>query len=163
LLQKKLLRVILFKLLHIVVVLQENKNTFKTEFLLIMIHSIGVDIIEITRIKRAAQRWGDHFLKKILTPSEYDYCVNPSLLIHSVAARFAAKEAFYKSLPESFQKKGVGWQDVQVYNDEIGKPHFSFSDSLNILEKNYRIHLSVSHSSFSAVAVVIFETWGAAT
>jgi len=78
-----------------------------------MILGIGTDIVEIERIQRAMDKWGDHFLSRILTQKEIAYCLNKTHAAESVAARFAAKEAFYKSLPEEWQPY-TGWQDVEI-------------------------------------------------
>lgn len=124
-----------------------------------MIQAIGVDIVEIRRIKRAVQRWGDRFLNKILTPHEYEYCLNPRLKVHSIAARFAAKEALFKSLPPELQPI-VGWHDLEVVNDDSGKPRFRGLGQMSRLFADYNVQLSISHSLDSAVAMVIFETRG---
>jgi len=73
-----------------------------------MIYSVGVDIVDIARIENVIHRWGDAFLKKILTPLEYEYCHSKVGLAASVAARFAVKEAVYKALPAKVQV-GAGW------------------------------------------------------
>jgi holo-[acyl-carrier protein] synthase len=124
-----------------------------------MIQAIGVDIVEIRRIKRAVQRWGDRFLNKILTPHEYKYCLFPRLKVHSIAARFAAKEALFKSLPPELQPV-VGWHDLEIVNDASGKPHFRGLGRMSRLFADHNVQLSLSHSLDSAVAVVIFEDKG---
>jgi holo-[acyl-carrier protein] synthase len=124
-----------------------------------MIQAIGVDIVEIRRIKRAVQRWGDRFLNKILTPHEYDYCLFPRLKVHSVAARFAAKEALFKSLPSEIQPM-IGWCDMEVVNDAAGKPRFRGVGRWSHLFTDYNVHLSISHSLDSAIAIVAFEDKG---
>ena len=121
-----------------------------------MIRSVGIDIVEIGRIRSAVQRWGDRFLKKILTPHEYDYCLHPRLKVHSVAARFAAKEAFFKALPAEMQAI-VGWQDVQVVNDVCGKPDLKGQGELTRLFAESNVQISLSHSQGSAVAIVVIE------
>jgi holo-[acyl-carrier protein] synthase len=124
-----------------------------------MIQAIGVDIVEIRRIRRAVQRWGDRFLNKILTPHEYDYCLHPRLKVHSIAARFAAKEALFKSLPPELQPI-VGWHDLEVVNDASGKPRFRGLGRMSRLFTDHNVQLSISHSLDSAVAVVVFEEKG---
>ncbi len=121
-----------------------------------MIQSIGIDIVDIDRMTRVINRWGDKFLKKILTPVEYDYCKNKSGQSASVAARFAVKEALYKALPAAVQP-GVGWLDIEVMNDTFGRPHINVFNSLNRLMDDYVIHVSISHSKQSAVALIVLE------
>lgn len=121
-----------------------------------MIYSVGVDIVDIARIENVIHRWGDAFLKKILTPLEYEYCHSKVGLAASVAARFAVKEAVYKALPAKVQV-GAGWLDVQVVNELSGKPHVQFLGGLEKLLSGFNVHVSISHSRNSAVAMVLFE------
>ena len=121
-----------------------------------MIQSIGVDIVDIARIDKVIQRWDDTFLNKILTPLEYIYCRSKPGLAASVAARFAVKEAVYKALPDSIQPK-ARWLDVQIVNELSGRPQIEFKDNLAHLEDDYIVHVSISHSKNSAVAMVVFE------
>ena len=121
-----------------------------------MIHSIGVDIVDIARIEKVIHRWGDAFLKKILTPLEYEYCHSKAGVAASVAARFAVKEAIYKALPTEIQP-GIGWLDVQVVNELSGKPHVQFLGRLEKLLLGFSVQVSISHSRNSAVAMVLLE------
>ncbi len=124
-----------------------------------MIVGIGVDIVEIERIERAVHRRGDRFLDKILTEPEKTYCTRPRLKAQSVAARFAAKEALFKSLPAELQP-AVRWSDVQVINDETGKPALWLLGEAARALSGFSIHLTISHERRSAVAVVILEQQG---
>lgn len=121
-----------------------------------MIQSVGIDIVDIDRMTRVINRWGDKFLKKILTPIEYDYCRNKSGQSASVAARFAVKEALYKALPAEIQP-GIGWLDIEVMNDASGRPGINVFNSLHNLTDAYCIHVSISHSKQSAVAMIVLE------
>lgn len=121
-----------------------------------MTHSIGVDIVDIVRIEKVIHRWGDAFLKKILTPLEYQYCHSKAGLAASVAVRFAVKEAVYKALPSENQA-GIGWLDVQVVNELSGKPHVQFLGRFEKLLLGFNVHVSISHSRNSAVAMVVLE------
>ena len=127
-----------------------------------MIQSIGVDIVEIDRMTRVINRWGDKFLKKILTPVEYEYCINKSGQSASVAARFAVKEALYKALPPAIQP-GTGWLDVEVMNDKTGRPHINCLRKIENLRDQFNIHVSISHSKSSAVAMIVLEKKGDAS
>ena len=78
---------------------------------------IGIDIIETSRIRDAAARWGDTFLKRIYTEAELKrYRGRPQ----SLAARFAAKEAVIKAL--GVEGRGIGYRDIEVLADAGGKP-----------------------------------------
>ena len=124
-----------------------------------MIQSIGVDIVDIERMTKVIHRWGDKFLKKILTPAEFAYCKNKAGQAASVAARFAAKEALYKALPEDVQLN-TGWLDIEVVNDNSGRPHLNCLGKIKNLPDRFNIHVTISHSKASAVAMVLLERKG---
>jgi holo-[acyl-carrier protein] synthase len=126
-----------------------------------MIQAIGVDIVDIARMTKVIHRWGDKFLQKILTPSEYDYCSKKAGLVASVAARFAAKEALYKALPEDIQSS-TGWLDIEVVNDESGRPRLNCLGDISSIPDRFHIHLSLSHSRAAAVAMIVLERKGSA-
>ena len=113
----------------------------------------GVDIIEIERIQRAFQRWGDRFLRRIYTEDEAAYCRGrpPNL-----AGRFAAKEAAMKALGTGL--RGVGWKDIEVVRNRAGAPSVRLhgraklrAEALGVRE----LSLSFSHSRDYAVAFVV--------
>lgn len=124
-----------------------------------MIESIGVDIVDLARMTQVIHRWHDKFMKKILTPLEYDYCAAKAGRTASVAARFAAKEALYKALPDENQVV-ARWHDIEILNDKNGRPHIVCLRKLKKVAEDYHIHLSLSHSKSSAVAVVVLERKG---
>ena len=115
--------------------------------------STGVDIIEISRIARTLERYGERFLQRIYTPGELEYCRGrPSKL----ASRFAAKEATMKALGTGV--RGVGWRDIEVTRAPSGAPSIrlhgralSRAERLGVLE----ISVSMSDSQEHAVAFVV--------
>jgi holo-[acyl-carrier protein] synthase len=114
--------------------------------------AIGVDIIEIDRIKRAVSRWQDSFLKRIYTPAELNKPHNFS----SLAGRFAAKEAVMKALGTG--TRGVGWTDIEILTNWDGAPLVRLSR--RALKKSQEIGISgfdvsISHSRKYAIAFVI--------
>ncbi|QGT98738.1 Holo-[acyl-carrier protein] synthase [Candidatus Syntrophocurvum alkaliphilum] len=116
---------------------------------------IGIDIVDIQRIKEVVIRT-PRFLKRIYTEAELDYCLSKSNPYPSLAARFAAREAFRK-LDYTFQK-GVGFRDVEVKIDEFGKPYLYLSKI--VIEKCEHkkikeINISLSHSKNQAIAAVV--------
>jgi holo-[acyl-carrier protein] synthase len=123
-----------------------------------MIYGIGVDLIEIDRIKQAIERNGQRFVDRVYTKAEQEYCAQrPSFACY--AARFTAKEAFLKALGTGL-RKGMRWQDIEVYTDDLGKPHvqlYGYLQERAEQEKFERVHLSLSHSSAYAIAHVIIE------
>ena len=113
----------------------------------------GVDIIEIDRIQRVLERWGQRFLHRIYTESEIAYCRGRA---QNLAARFAAKEATMKALGTGL--RGVGWKDIEVVRDRGGAPSIRLygrallrGESLGVKE----LALSISHSREYAVAFVV--------
>ena len=110
-------------------------------------YSIGVDIAEVVRIRSAIRRWGDHFLDKHFTEGEIAYCRAKARPAESLAARFAAKEAFAKAVPDS---AGLGWHDVEVVME--GKvPAYR----LHGPAAGFEAKLSLSHTHAHAVAVAV--------
>jgi len=110
---------------------------------------IGVDIIEIERIKVACRR-RPSFIARVFTAAEKDYAFKRSSPWQHLAARFAAKEAVAKSLGRSFS-----WQEVEILGMEGGKPQVrlhgraeALAAGLNVSE----VKLSLSHSRLYAVA-----------
>lgn len=79
--------------------------------------SVGVDLAEIPRIRRALTRWGERFLRRVYTPAEVAYCRGR---VPELAARFAAKEAVSKALGTGLV--GVSWVEMEVLADRRGKP-----------------------------------------
>jgi holo-[acyl-carrier protein] synthase len=112
-----------------------------------MIHGIGVDIIELSRIERAMKR-NARFVERILTTQERAALQNmsDSRKIEHVAGRFAAKEAFVKASGI----KEASWMDIEILNDSTGKPIMT-----GPIDET--IHVSISHSQAYAVAQVIIE------
>jgi len=124
-----------------------------------MIVSIGVDIVEISRIAERVEEADSRFRQRLFTAGEIAYCENRASKVESYAARFAAKEAAMKALGTGWAE-GVGWQDIEVVNDEAGAPSLKLTG--RALERFQAIgarrsFLSLSHSKDTAIAQVIFE------
>jgi holo-[acyl-carrier protein] synthase len=106
----------------------------------------GIDIVEVSRIEQAIQRWGDHFLRYVFCEEEIQYANNHKFPFRHFAGRFAAKEAIFKALDETFLP--ISWKDIKILNHENGKPYCQ----INKTEFRYTIHLSISHSNDYAIA-----------
>jgi holo-[acyl-carrier protein] synthase len=117
------------------------------------VYSVGVDLIEIERIDNLLEKYGDKFLKRIFTEVEIDYCQKKKDK-GSYAARFAAKEAVFKVTGLGLAK-GMTWKDVEVINDERGKPGIRLYGKTADLLKNKEIHISLSHSKDASIAMVV--------
>ena len=118
-------------------------------------HSVGVDIIEITRIRQAIDRWGERFLNRIFTSTELKICrQSPERL----AGRFAGKEAVMKALGTGV--KGVDWREIEIISERSGKPlvqlHGQAQDKANSLGLS-ELAISLSDSREYAVAFVVGE------
>lgn len=121
-----------------------------------MIYGTGIDIVEIKRIKEAMQK--DGFLERFFAGSEIEYFKSRKFAAESVAANFAAKEAFSKALGTGV--RGFLLREVEILRDELGKPHIALSGAAKELTNDAGIiglYVSVSHSEEYAVAQVIAE------
>jgi holo-[acyl-carrier protein] synthase len=123
-----------------------------------MILGIGVDIAEVDRIKRSISE-GNHFKKRVFTEVEQNYCDSIKNSAESYAARYAAKEAFFKAL-------GTGWRgelkftDLEVVNNELGKPLVHLHNEAQRMAKEMgvkSVHISLSHTKETAIAYLILE------
>lgn len=124
-----------------------------------MIFGIGTDIIEISRIEKAINR-SQRFCDKIYTKREQEYCNGRNnARFESYAARYAAKEAFFKALGTGY-RFGFAFSDIEILNDDLGKPEIEVYGKVSqFLEENriVQIHLSLSHAKDNAVAYVVLE------
>ena len=124
-----------------------------------MIVSTGVDIVEVYRIRDAITRT-PRFAERIFTPTARTYCESRGAASYqSYAARFAAKEAFFKALKTGWRGK-LSWHDVEVVNDGNGAPSLAVSNEAGTLMQELgatRIHISLSHTREAAIAQVILE------
>jgi holo-[acyl-carrier protein] synthase len=121
-----------------------------------VVKGIGVDIIEIDRVRRSIERMGDRFLEKVYTPGEITYCDAKAHRFQHYAARFAAKEALSKALSTGWAGE-FRWKDVEVLNEPSGQPRFSLHGTMRDRLKNADIILSMSHSDSHVVAMVIIQ------
>ncbi len=120
----------------------------------------GIDIIELDRISRALGN-GDSFKNKVFTTKEQLYCEDRGKgSLQSYAARFCAKEAVAKALGTGISK-GVSFQDIEVLNEENGKPIVNFHGEAARIYKllgSKAIDISLTHSRDYAVAQAVILT-----
>lgn len=112
---------------------------------------IGVDLIEIERIKVAYQRFGDAFLQKVYSFDEIQFCFLKQNPFPSLAARFAAKEAGFKALSQAGFAP-AHWRELTVTQNSDGTPELIVPQHRNIVT-----HLSLSHTNTLAIATVVIE------
>ena len=124
-----------------------------------MIVSIGIDIIEVARVREVLQRT-QRFAERVFTAAERAYCESHgTAAAQHYAARFAAKEAALKALQTGW-RGGISWQDVEIAARESGAPYLIFRGMVQeLFDKSGAIsaHLSLSHTSEHAIAQVILE------
>ncbi len=124
-----------------------------------MIVSIGIDIIEVYRIRETISRT-PRFLERVYTAPERAYCESKgAAAAQSYAARFAAKEAFLKALKTGWRGK-ITWHDIEITSNNEGVPALKIEGAAQDILKNLganQIHLSLSHTTEHAVAQVILE------
>jgi holo-[acyl-carrier protein] synthase len=117
---------------------------------------LGNDIIEISRIRQSIERHGAHFLDRLFSQQEQDFCYKYQDPVPHFAGRFAAKEAIAKALGTGFGEH-LAWHDIEIINDKLGKPIVHLSAGLKSRLGNLHIHVSISHSTDYATAVAIWE------
>lgn len=124
-----------------------------------MILGLGIDLIEVARVRDSLARFGERLGRRILRPDEFDYCFAHRDPAPFVAARFAAKEAVSKAFGTGIGAL-VGWQDIEVRRLESGRPEVVLHDAAETLrvQRDCRvIHLSLTHTVNYASAVAVLE------
>ena len=124
-----------------------------------MIYGTGIDIVEVERI---AEKIGKEagFRELVFSQSEIGYCEIKKNKYEHYAARFAAKEAFFKAIGTGW-RNGTAFNEVDVANDENGRPFISLLGSTAGSMKEFnlgKIFVSLSHTRTIATAIVIIET-----
>jgi holo-[acyl-carrier protein] synthase len=125
-----------------------------------MIYGVGTDLVEIARIEKALERFGERFAIRILCEPELKRFKVHRKPAAYLAKRFAAKEAFTKALGTGIHAP-ANWHGVWVTNLRSGKPQLEFSLALNELLTERKItqtHLSLTDERGMAAATVILET-----
>jgi len=113
---------------------------------------IGIDQIEVARIRDSLEKHGAHFLDKIFSSTEQTYCREKADPAPHLAARFAAKEAVSKALGTGFGKE-FGWLDSEVVNGDEGQPILRFSEKGRaLLEKKGATEALVSLTHLESIA-----------
>lgn len=122
-----------------------------------MVKGIGIDVVDIDRIRKAGEKWKEPFLKKLFTERELSYCNGKNNPWASLAGRFAAKEAIMKALGFGFPY--VPFKDIEIVN-HFGPPKvILFGKAKEIAEKQKVLSclVSISHIDSQASAFAIIE------
>ena len=124
-----------------------------------MIFGIGTDMIEVERVAEKMAK-DNGFKELVFSKHEISYCEAKANKYEHYAARFAAKEAFYKALGSGW-KNDTAFNEIEIRNNDAGKPEFFFMDRTEITITDMRlgkISVSLSHLRTIASAIVVIET-----
>lgn len=119
----------------------------------------GTDIIEISRVKESIESTNKKFCERVYTEKEREYCENKKIQKYQhYAVRFSAKEAIFKAISDELENKfEINWKDIEILNDEKGRPYVNILN--NKIQNIEDIDISLSHCKEYAIAnvVVIFK------
>lgn len=125
-----------------------------------MIVGIGVDIVEVERMRRLLERKGERVWTRLFTDGERDYAATHPEPARQLAARAAAKEAAFKALAGNDLARAIGWREVEVLSRPLQAPilllHGRAADRARELCVT-RVHLSLTHTDTTAAAFVVAE------
>ena len=115
----------------------------------------GTDIIEIERVKKSIEETDGRFCERLYTKDEIEYCESKKIQKYQhYAARFAAKEAIFKAISSTLDSKyEIEWKDIEVKNDQNGRPVVNLDDKF--MKNIESIDISISHCKQYAVATVV--------
>lgn len=122
---------------------------------------VGVDLVEVQRIRAMLADKGAHVFDRLLTAAEAEYCRSRPDPAEHVAVRLAAKEAVYKALQGSDAARGIGWRDIEVVRAPDGPPEVRLTGLAADRARQLgvaRVLLSLSHTHEAAVAVAVLVT-----
>jgi holo-[acyl-carrier protein] synthase len=125
-----------------------------------MIFGIGVDVLEVRRIRETLERFGTHFIERLLMPEEQAQLARTQRPERFVAMRFAAKEAIVKAMGTGFSH-GVWIRDVGVVQNAWGKPEVVFSERGDTVRKGLGVgegHVTLTDEAGLVVAVAVLMT-----
>ena len=123
------------------------------------VRGIGIDVVQVERIRASLERFGSRFEARVFTAPELEYCRRHKDPLPHLAARFAAKEATFKAIGTGLSN-GVGWKDAEVIQPGGRQPrlelHGAAAEVFSRLGAN-RSHLTIAHDAGIAVACVVIE------
>jgi holo-[acyl-carrier protein] synthase len=125
-----------------------------------VIFGIGVDVLEAARIKKVFDRYGDHFVQRLLMPAEREQLGKTRRTERFLAMRFAAKEAIVKAMGTGFAH-GIWIRDVGVVQNAWGKPEVAYSPRGEKVRRKLGIgdgHVTLTDEAGLIVAVAVLET-----
>lgn len=120
------------------------------------IQGIGVDVVDVQRMKSSLEQQGEALTSKLFTPQEVEYCRLKKNPHEHFAARFAAKEAVSKAMQTGWSGM-FRWKDVEVVNEPSGAPRIVLYKEVAKSLKSCTVHLSLSHTENTVVAFAVIE------
>ncbi|MEO7085279.1 MAG: holo-ACP synthase [Gemmatimonadaceae bacterium] len=125
-----------------------------------MIVGIGVDAVDIARIDRMFSNNRERMMQRLFTEGEIAFLATKPMPTQHMAVRLAAKEATFKALAGNELARHIGWRDIETVNRADGSPEIRLHDRAATRFAELQatsIHVSLSHSAATGVAVVIVE------
>jgi holo-[acyl-carrier protein] synthase len=125
-----------------------------------MIFGVGTDIVELSRIQATYDRFGDHFVQRLLMPEELELFSKSKNPVRFLAMRFAGKEATVKAMGTGFAH-GVWLRDVGITNNKWGRPLIIWSDRGQRVCDRLGIgagHVSLTDDAGLVIAFSVVET-----
>jgi holo-[acyl-carrier protein] synthase len=119
-----------------------------------MLGSVGIDLVDVTRIERLLTQYGERFVARVLGPDELSHLNGRYDRAQFVAGRFAAKEAAIKALGRYLTHRPALTR-IQVLNDATGRPSLDLSHLASPRLRRVSAQLSISHERSHAIAIVI--------
>jgi len=123
------------------------------------IYGVGIDLVQVDRVRAILERWEERFQERVFTRAESEMCSRRKEPAPCLALRFAAKEAFVKALGTGMRGP-VLWRDIEVLNNELGKPEIFLTDRALQFCRSLGIqswHLSLTDDGAYGAALVILE------
>jgi holo-[acyl-carrier protein] synthase len=117
----------------------------------------GIDLVDFPRLEQMIERHGQRFIDRIFTVAEQEYAGRHRNTVEKYAGRFAAKEAILKLLGTGWRGK-IAWTDVEVTNNEAGRPEVSLSGEVKAIADRLKIRhisLSITHTADFAIASAV--------
>lgn len=126
-----------------------------------MIIGIGVDLVEISRVRSLIASQGERALRRLFSDRERRYCEGMANPARHFAVRVAAKEAAFKALSGTDDARGIGWREMEVQLDHIGRPSLLLHGRASMRARELgvaRSWISLSHGDDLATAFVVLES-----
>lgn len=123
---------------------------------------IGIDIVDIERVGRLLERFGERFVRRVFTDAEELYANKSIRPAERLAGRFAVKEAVMKAIGTG-KSQGILWRDVETVRGPLGRPEVILhgrADKYMKMLKGEKVHVSITHDGGKAAAFVIIERGG---